>query len=54
VNETERHADRSPRVAHLLIDPGEQERALLFIGHYGSHAQPDHGKRDETDEQTCS
>jgi len=52
MNQVERNGDRKSRVAYLLVDACEQERALLLISHDGGHAKSDGCNRDETDEQT--
>ena len=51
VHETERDSHGKPGVGNLLIDPREQERALLLVGHDRSGAEPDCNQRNETDEQ---
>ncbi len=49
--ETERDGDGKPGVANLLIDPRQQERTLLLIGHDRGGAEADCSQRNETDEQ---
>jgi hypothetical protein len=51
VDEIEGDRHGKPGVADLLINPREQERALLLVGHDRGGSEADGDERNESDEQ---